>query len=643
MNIRCAVLQLKQSNGPISRILKLFRRTQSTAPERKRQPAPPYPGCVVKGMGLVVAVQQRTACFCIHLLRSPYRVSPPGTTIPDIAVRIEGPNSDYGEVIIQKTGFKMSNEQTINKSQSFTDGSNKFPCKIPVNYIVTSGCIRISYIPQSPGSHELSVFVNSEHVPESPYVVTVDSNVPNVTGCLSFSMSDAKKVLRNRPERKKILLRTVNFITEQILLTQEGELKKLPSDGKVSVSRNPRQMAVCFSFGAINKWCESGSNDKNRMEQGNVSDMDINKRRGLSLVILPLNTDTNKGTTQTDKLGRLDLDLYTYRCREVISLCSLLLKRNRSHNIFQMLHSVESVLNGRPVRLTEKTFQLIETGMKSINPETFYDMDERIVTEAFGREVLKIHEICNNADVTNDCELTLMKCEDLASSSHKTSTEDRVTNKCSKYKNINITRHEISKTSSPITTGIIHFDGNPNICTNHKNISLYFGANEFISVDKPQNTDISGHYKKVYRNCHAGITANFMSSTPSILPAHKSIAFYKPFHLGFDDEVHSYYRTINISTDSEQMNEKSGNHNVNKQLQTIRNYSKYVVATEIGNPNLNKIEALGLQGPENGTHRAILVHITDDGHVIPAEHSPQFLTKSKTSSNKIFKVESRNQ
>ena len=631
------MLQLEQSNSALSRILRLFRRTRSNAPEIKRQPAPPSPGCVVKGMGLVVAVQQRTACFCIHLLRSQYRVAPPGTLIPDIAVRIEGPNSEYGEVIIQKTGFNVLTEKTINQSQSFTNGSNKFPCKIPVNYSVTSACIRISYIPQSPGVHELSVIVNNEHVPESPYLVTVDSNAPDVTGCLSFSMSDAKKVSRNRTERRKILFRTVNFITEQILLTQEGELKKLPSDGKVSASRIPRQIAVCFSFGGINKWCESVSNDKDSMEQANVSDTDINKRRGLSLVILPLDADTNKGTPQTDKLSRRDLDLYTYRCREVISLCSLLLKRNRSHNIFQMLHSMESVLNGRPVRLTEKTFKLIETGMEAIKPETLYGIDERFVTDVFGREVLKIHEICSNADVTNDCEQTLLKCEDLAS------TEDKAKNKCSKYKNINTTRHEISQTSSPITTQIIHFDGNPNICTNRKNISLYVGANESISVDKPQNTDISGYHKNVHRNCHAGITANFVSGTSSTLSENKPIVFHKPFHLGFDDEVHSYYRTINISTESEQMNEKSGNHNVNKQLQTIRNSRKSFVATEIEKSDLNKIEVLGLQGPENGTHRAILVHITDDGHVIPAEQSAQLLTKSKTLSNKIFKVESRNQ
>jgi hypothetical protein len=289
---------------------------------------------------------------------------------------------------------------------------------------------------------------------------------------------------------------------------------------------------------------------------------------------------------------------------------------------------VESVLNGRPVRLTEKTFKLVETGIKSIKPETLNDTDKRFVTEVFGREVLKIYEICSNADVTNSCEQTLMKCEDLASSSHKTSIEDNAKNKCSKYKNINITRHEISKTSSPIKTEIIHFDGNPNICANHKNISLNIGANESISVDEPQNANISGYYKKVYRNCHSGITTNFMSSTSSVLPANKPTVFYKPFHLGFDDEVYSYYRTINISTENEQMDEKSGNHNVYKQLNRIRNNRENVAAIESENSNLNKIEVLGLQGSENGIHRAILVQITDDGHIIPAEQSPQLLTIS---------------
>jgi hypothetical protein len=256
--------------------------------------------------------------------------------------------------------------------------------------------------------------------------------------------------------------------------------------------------------------------------------------------------------------------------------------------------------------------------MKSIKPEIHEDTDESFVTEVFGREVLKIHEICSSADATSDSEQTLMKCEDLTCSSHKTATEDKATNMCSKHKNINITRHEITKSSGPTTTETIPFHGKPNIFTSHKHISLCVGGNEFISVDKPKNTDISGYYKKVYRTCPAGITTNFITSASSILPSNRPIVLYKSFHLGFDDEVHSYYRTINIPPESEQIIEKSVNHNVNKQLKTKNKNRKNTVATETENYDLGKTEDLGLKGPENGIHRAILVHIMDDGFVIRA-------------------------
>lgn len=626
MNVSCAVLQLEQKSGALSRILRLFRRTQGTASEAKREPAPPSVDCVVKGMGLVVAVQHRRASFCIHILQSPYQMSPPRTPIPDIAVRIEGPNCDYGEVTLQHMRFNMSNEQTTKHSQSFINESNKFNRNIPINYSVTSGCIRISYVPQSPGIHELSVTMHNEHLPESPYLITVDSNVKHTTGCLSFGMSYVKKLSRIRPERRKILFRTVDFITEKMLLTQEGKLKKLPSDDKVIVRRIPRQMAVCFSFDGINSRSESGSNDKNSTEHGIVTDM---RRHGLSLVMLPQNGDTNKGTPQANKLNRRDLNFFRDRCRKVILVCSMLLKRNPSHSIFQMLQSIESVLNGRPVRLTEKTFKLIESGMKSIKPETNDNLAETFATEVFGREVLKIDDILSSADVTNDREQSLMNCSDLTSSSHKRATEDKATNKCSKYKDININRHEL--TSCPITTDRIHLELKPNICTNNKNISLYVGANEVTSVGKSQNTDTSGYYKNIYRNSPAGITTNFIPSSSSILPSNRPIVSYKSFQFGSHDKVLSYCKTMNISTERGQVNEKLGNRNVNKQLQTINKNRKNTVAREIETFGLNKTEAVGLPGPENGTYRAILVHIMDDGYIIPARQSAQLLTESKTS------------
>jgi hypothetical protein len=208
-----------------------------------------------------------------------------------------------------------------------------------------------------------------------------------------------------------------------MLMTEEGKLKRLPSDAKVSVRSIPRQTGVCFSFGEINSRSEPGSTDKNGMENRNITEMNRNKRSGLSLAMSPITADINKGNPQAHKLKRRDLDFFRDRCKKIVVLCSFLLKRNPSQTVFLTLNSVESVLNGRPVRLTEKTFKLIDIALKSIKPET-NDIGKRFETEIFGTEGLKIDEILRSASETHDCEQTLMKFEEVTSSSHKTATED---------------------------------------------------------------------------------------------------------------------------------------------------------------------------------------------------------------------------
>jgi hypothetical protein len=123
---------------------------------------------------------------------------------PDIAVRIEGPNNEYGEAIIQHVSFNESNERTAKHYQSFTYLSSKRVCNIPIDNGVASGHIRVNYVPQSPRIQELSVTIQGEHAPGSPYLVTVDWKAEDVTGRPSFGMSHDKdmsriQLLRRRP------------------------------------------------------------------------------------------------------------------------------------------------------------------------------------------------------------------------------------------------------------------------------------------------------------------------------------------------------------------------------------------------------------------------------------------------------------
>jgi hypothetical protein len=269
-----------------------------------------------------------------------------------------------------------------------------------------SGSIRVNYIPQRPGIHELSVIMGNEHVSESPYLIAVDKKAENVTGQLSYGTPTAINVSRIRKEgrRYNVLLRIVDFVTEKMILTEDGKLKKLSPQNMVAASRISRQMAVPPSFDKINNSSSHnsiGETNGPRIEKGNISDIDRNMRDTSLLRMSPLNFDTKLPALQRHKHKRRDLDLLIDRLKKVVFLRKFFVKQNLSHNSFQILHSAEQFLDGRPVRLTDTTFNLIESALKPTIPQTCEDhTDERAETKMSESDVLKIERNLGSTGLT---------------------------------------------------------------------------------------------------------------------------------------------------------------------------------------------------------------------------------------------------
>jgi hypothetical protein len=215
-----------------------------------------------------------------------------------------------------------------------------------------------------------------------------------------------------------------------MLLTENGELKQLPSETTVTAKYIPRQVAVHSSIGGINDSpvsCDTDdSTEDYSTEYGTITDK--GETHGTSFVTPSPSADINKAPSQNHKLERRDLDFFRDRCRKVMLLYSVLSSRYPSHNSFQLLNSAEQLLDGRPVRLTVKTFKLIESVLKYIKPEiNKYIIDPSIETEITGRKALKIDRSFCSASVSDDCRLIgpLMKCKHVTSCFHKTKNEDR--------------------------------------------------------------------------------------------------------------------------------------------------------------------------------------------------------------------------
>nr|CAD7460286.1 unnamed protein product [Timema tahoe] len=181
-------------------------------------------GCIVKGMGLVMAVKNRRATFYIYP-RFPQQPS-------DFFIEIKGPSEDFGSATIS-IGSNLSQLSTISKQFSPIPR----PCNIVVNYKVNNTYVRVTYVPCSEGPHELSVLQNEKHVIGSPYHIIVDkSSVEPLSYSkwkkLSEEEEDSKKKITRR--RLRVLMKVVDFVTEKMLLTeddmQEGEVDLVYND-----------------------------------------------------------------------------------------------------------------------------------------------------------------------------------------------------------------------------------------------------------------------------------------------------------------------------------------------------------------------------------------------------------------------------
>jgi hypothetical protein len=251
--------------------------------------------------------------------------------------------------------------------------------------------------------------MGNDHVSDSPYVITVDKKEENVTGQLTFGMPFVKDVSRIRKggKRSKVLLRIVDFVTEKMILTEEGKLKKLSSENMITKRRITKQMAVF-------------RNNSSRTEEGNAYSIDRNVRHRPSLRMSPLNSDRTPAVLQGQEPKRRILDSFRDKFQKVMVLCRFFVKRNPSHKSFRILHSAEKILDGRPVRLTDTTFRLIESALKYTEPETDEDNTaESAVMRTSESAVLRIERNLGRVSFRDKYRQILMTCDCITTCPHK--------------------------------------------------------------------------------------------------------------------------------------------------------------------------------------------------------------------------------
>lgn len=125
--------------------------------------------CFARGMGLLLAVRGRKACFTI-LLDSIEHL--------DMVIEIRGPENTACSKRIT-SAYSISR----NESEEFQDLKDSqiqdaiFKQRIPLEYTILGRKISVCYTPLVSGVHYMSIIWQGQHITGSPYTITVDTSV----------------------------------------------------------------------------------------------------------------------------------------------------------------------------------------------------------------------------------------------------------------------------------------------------------------------------------------------------------------------------------------------------------------------------------------------------------------------------------
>ncbi|XP_048000232.1 uncharacterized protein LOC125237247 isoform X2 [Leguminivora glycinivorella] len=90
---------------------------------------------------------------------------------------------------------------------------------------------KIGYIVRYEGRHEISITSRGQHIVGSPFTVTASHNIIDILQKESFCLEDGEEIdIVDVKTDRKVVLRIVDFVTEKMLLKENGTLEKISDD-----------------------------------------------------------------------------------------------------------------------------------------------------------------------------------------------------------------------------------------------------------------------------------------------------------------------------------------------------------------------------------------------------------------------------
>ncbi|XP_052121968.1 uncharacterized protein LOC113201957 [Frankliniella occidentalis] len=195
--------------------------------------------CVARGVGLFMATRGRPAIFYVYVRT---------IAVADLRVEVFGPAGSHG---------CSGNPPALADHQAASDTF------ILVVFLVSINKVEVRYTPRLAGPHHVHVSLGGSAVVGSPFhVLVAEQDTPppaaveegerdeDVPGGLKAASSPRRPHRSPRRRRVKVVYRIVDFVTEKMLLTEDGRLERLP-DAIVTHSTTPPRVYVHYHATAV--------------------------------------------------------------------------------------------------------------------------------------------------------------------------------------------------------------------------------------------------------------------------------------------------------------------------------------------------------------------------------------------------------
>ncbi|XP_013142292.1 PREDICTED: uncharacterized protein LOC106106284 isoform X2 [Papilio polytes] len=208
---------------------------------------------IARGSGLSAAQINHPMYFKIY--PTSQQTLDPG----DITIVINGPNDTCGVRILppilgkaqqirqQLLGMRSQSGYTENKlplphgttylrSYGKNDMTKTFHIPktnydIDIEVVSSQDHVKIGYTAKLEGKHEIYITSKGYNIVGSPYTVTATKNILNLLEKDSFSLEDGEEIdIVDVKSDRKVVVRIVDFVTEKMLLKDDGVLEKISED-----------------------------------------------------------------------------------------------------------------------------------------------------------------------------------------------------------------------------------------------------------------------------------------------------------------------------------------------------------------------------------------------------------------------------